>query len=121
MRVSKKKKRTLQQNRRHQNSRDDNKQVILDLAPCALPEIRLACQKHVLQTIHILSPCRRVHLSQNFSQWRCDVLSTALLKNIDESAVEELPGWVVLRETARIDVVGNIVDFGVVDTPYPAN
>jgi len=67
-----------------------------------------------------LSPCRRVHLVQDFAQHRCDVLSTALLENIDEIAVEELPGWVVLREIARVDIVGDIVELGVIDTPDPA-
>jgi len=67
-----------------------------------------------------LSPCRRIHLVQDFAQHRCDVLPTALLENIDEIAVEELPGWGVLREIARVDIVGNIVELGVIDTPDPA-
>jgi hypothetical protein len=85
-----------------------------------VPEIRLTGQKHIIQTVHVLSPVGRVHLVQDMLHGRRDVLPSALLEDIDEVAVEELPGRVVLRETGRVDVVGEIVEFGVVDAPYPA-
>ena len=109
--------RTLEQHRHHQNTRNDEENVVLGLASRREPEVLLANIERVVETVHVILNCVRVLAVEHLLKLLRDVLSGLLAEDVRDVLVKEIVLVVVRIRVQSIHVVRQVVHAVLVDGP----
>ena len=110
---------TLHQYTGHEDTRDDDQQIVLDLTSGGLPKVYLTGQENILKTIQMLGLCLRIHLRQDCVQRFRDVLSRLLLEDSSEVRVQPGEVLVVVVEPKSVHIIRQVIQLVVVEAPDP--
>ena len=109
--------RTLEQHGHHQDTGDDEQDIVLGLASRRIPEVLLANVERVVETVHVVLDCTRVFAVEHLLKLLRDVLAGLLAEDVRDVLVKKVVLVVVRIRVQGVHVVRQVVHVVLIDGP----